>query len=165
MKTVTSYSRLINRAFFICFAFSCVSRNIVAPSGVIIHGPTEAKADDHVFITCITENSNPPADIKWTVDGYNFETNASKTEPAPNGGWITSSNVTFIINRKSRSIVVICHASNAKLTENIVGTHNINVICEYRFCLSTIHTEHNENILNESSSSTSSHSLSFTVKI
>lgn len=83
-----------------------------------------------MLITCATENSNPPADIKWTVDGHNFESNVSKTELAPNGGWITSSNVTFSINRKSRSIVVICHASNAKLTENVVGTHTINVICE-----------------------------------
>ncbi|EZA58762.1 Nephrin [Ooceraea biroi] len=101
---------------------------LFAPAGVTITGPTEAKADDQVLITCTTENSNPPADIKWTVDGHNFESNASKTEPAPNGGWITSSNVTFSINRKSRSIVVICHASNVKLTENVVGTHTINVI-------------------------------------
>ncbi|XP_011068278.1 PREDICTED: nephrin-like isoform X1 [Acromyrmex echinatior] len=101
---------------------------LFAPAGVTITGPTEAKADDQVLITCTTENSNPPADIKWTVDGHNFESNASKTELAPNGGWITSSNVTFSINRKSRSIVVICHASNAKLTENVVGTHTINVI-------------------------------------
>ncbi|XP_018050138.1 PREDICTED: nephrin-like [Atta colombica] len=101
---------------------------LFVPAGVTITGPTEAKADDQVLITCTTENSNPPADIKWTVDGHNFESNASKTELAPNGGWITSSNVTFSINRKSRSIVVICHASNAKLTENVVGTHTINVI-------------------------------------
>ncbi|XP_018304858.1 nephrin [Mycetomoellerius zeteki] len=101
---------------------------LFAPAGVTITGPTEAKADDQVLIICTTENSNPPADIKWTVDGHNFESNASKTELAPNGGWITSSNVTFSINRKSRSIVVICHASNAKLTENVVGTHTINVI-------------------------------------
>ncbi|KAL0104755.1 hypothetical protein PUN28_016406 [Cardiocondyla obscurior] len=101
---------------------------LFAPAGVTITGPTEAKADDQVLITCTTENSNPPADIKWTVDGHNFESNASKTELAPNGGWITSSNVTFSINRKSRSIVVICHASNARLTENVVGTHTINVI-------------------------------------
>lgn len=108
----------------------------VAPAGVTITGPTEAKAEDQVLITCTTENSNPPADIKWTVDGHNFESNASKTELAPNGGWITSSNVTFSINRKSRSIVVICHASNAKLTENVVGTHTINVICEHLSSLS-----------------------------
>ncbi|XP_076671541.1 sticks and stones isoform X2 [Andrena cerasifolii] len=101
---------------------------LFAPSGVTITGPTEAKADEQVVITCTTENSNPPADIKWTVDGHNFESNASRTEPAPQGGWITSSNVTFNINRISRSIVVICDASNVKLTENVVRTHTINVI-------------------------------------
>ncbi|XP_017758682.1 PREDICTED: nephrin [Eufriesea mexicana] len=99
-----------------------------APSGVTITGPTEAKAEEQVVITCTTENSNPPADIKWTVDGHNFESNASRTEPAPQGGWITSSNVTFTINRTSRNIVVICDASNVKLTENVVKTHTITVI-------------------------------------
>ncbi|CAK9828229.1 Nphs1 [Anthophora retusa] len=101
---------------------------LFAPSGVTITGPTEAKADEQVVITCTTENSNPPADIKWTVDGHNFESNASRTEPAPQGGWITTSNVTFNINRTSRSIVVICDASNVKLTENVVRTHTITVI-------------------------------------
>ncbi|XP_006564420.1 nephrin isoform X2 [Apis mellifera] len=101
---------------------------LFAPSGVTITGPTEAKADEQVVITCTTENSNPPADIKWTVDGHNFESNASRTEPAPEGGWITTSNVTFNINRTSRSIVVICDASNVKLTENVVRTHTITVI-------------------------------------
>ncbi|XP_068966078.1 nephrin isoform X1 [Bombus flavifrons] len=101
---------------------------LFAPSGVTITGPTEAKADEQVVITCTTENSNPPADIKWTVDGHNFESNASRTEPAPQGGWITSSNVTFNINRTSRNIVVICDASNVKLTENVVRTHTITVI-------------------------------------
>ncbi|XP_034175874.1 sticks and stones isoform X1 [Osmia lignaria lignaria] len=101
---------------------------LFAPSGVIITGPTEAKADEQVVITCATENSNPAADIKWTVDGHNFESNASRTEPAPQGGWITTSNVTFNISRTSRSIVVICAASNVKLTENVVRTHTITVI-------------------------------------
>ncbi|KAG7187933.1 hypothetical protein KM043_013897 [Ampulex compressa] len=99
-----------------------------APAGVTITGPTEAKADEQVLITCTTENSNPPADIRWTVDGHNFKSNASRTDVAAQGGWITSSNVTFAINRKSRNIVVVCHASNVKLTENVVKTHTINVI-------------------------------------
>ncbi|XP_043493047.1 nephrin isoform X1 [Polistes fuscatus] len=101
---------------------------LFVPANVIITGPTEAKAGEQVVITCTTENSNPPADIKWSVDGRNFENSTSKTEPASQGGWITTSNVTFSINHKSRSIVVICHASNAKLAENVVGTHTINVI-------------------------------------
>ncbi|XP_076632643.1 sticks and stones isoform X2 [Colletes latitarsis] len=101
---------------------------LFAPSGVTIIGPTEAKADEQVVITCTTENSNPPADIRWNVDGHNLESNASRTEPAPQGGWITTSNVTFTINRTSRSIVVICDASNVKLTENVVKAHTINVI-------------------------------------
>lgn len=95
-----------------------------------ISGPFEAKADEQVTLTCTTENSNPAANISWTVDGRNYENYSTKTELAPQGGFITSSNVTFNMNQNSRSIVVLCHASNARLTQNVVGTRTINVICE-----------------------------------
>ncbi|XP_034948910.1 nephrin-like isoform X2 [Chelonus insularis] len=98
------------------------------PASVIITGPTEAKANDEVTLTCTTENSNPAADIKWTVDGIAFNTANMSTSLATGGGYITTSNITFIINQSSRSIVVICHASNKKLPDQTMKTHTINVI-------------------------------------
>ena len=115
---------LLQILYLFSFSFS------VAPSGVKISGPTEAKADEVVLITCTTENSNPIAEIRWTVDKHNILNMTSKTEVAPEGGWITSSNITFAINKAAQRIVVICHALNQKLTETIVGTHTINVICK-----------------------------------
>ncbi|XP_043477806.1 nephrin-like isoform X3 [Leptopilina heterotoma] len=101
---------------------------LFAPSGVKISGPTEAKAEEKVVITCTTENSNPTAEIKWTIDKHIILNMTSKTEIAPEGGFITSSNVTFAINKAAQKVVAICQALNQKLTETIVGTHTINVI-------------------------------------
>ncbi|XP_046619486.1 nephrin isoform X3 [Neodiprion virginianus] len=101
---------------------------LFAPTGAIITGPTEAKAGERVQITCTTENSNPPADIKWVVAGRNFRNSTSRTNLASQGGWITTSDIMFNINPEVRSIVVLCHALNNKLAENVVGTHTINVI-------------------------------------
>ncbi|XP_025601953.1 nephrin isoform X2 [Athalia rosae] len=101
---------------------------LFAPTAAVITGPTEAKAGEEVRITCTTENSNPPADIKWVVAGKNFRNSTSRTNLAAQGGWVTTSNITFSINPEVRSIVVLCHAVNNKLDGNVVGTHTINVI-------------------------------------
>ncbi|KAK0090227.1 hypothetical protein PV325_002297 [Microctonus aethiopoides] len=98
------------------------------PASVIISGPTEAKAEERVTIICTTENSNPPAEIKWTVGGNEFNNNNSRTYLASQGGWITTSNITFNINRDARSVVVICHATNKILADHTMKTHIINVI-------------------------------------
>lgn len=104
---------------------------LVAPSEVRISGPTEAKAEEKVVVTCTTENSNPTAEIKWTIDKHIILNMTSKTEIAPEGGFITSSNVTFAINKAAQTVVVLCQALNQKLTETIVGSHTINVICKF----------------------------------
>ncbi|XP_015599513.1 nephrin isoform X4 [Cephus cinctus] len=101
---------------------------LFAPTAAVITGPTEAKAGERVKVTCTTENSNPPSDIKWVVAGRNFQNSTSRTYLAPQGGSITTSDITFSINPEVRSIVVLCHALNNKLAESVVGTHTINVI-------------------------------------
>ncbi|XP_044576167.1 nephrin-like isoform X3 [Cotesia glomerata] len=98
------------------------------PASVIITGPTEAKAEETVTIICTTENSNPPAEIKWTVAGSEFHTNNSRTYLAPQGGYITTSNITFNINPDAKSVVVICQATNKKLADYTTKAHTINVI-------------------------------------
>jgi hypothetical protein len=63
------------------------------------------------------------------VDNHKINS-SSKTIPASQGGSITTSNITFHINKMAQRAVVVCHALNVKLSETIVGTHTINVICE-----------------------------------
>lgn len=47
------------------------------------------------------------------------------------GGWITMSNITAVVEPNKRSLVVICHGLNMQLTENVVSTHTVNVLCKY----------------------------------
>lgn len=97
-----------------------------------ITGPTEARVGDVVPITCTTASSNPPADIKWMIGGKQIRNATQRTISAPEGGWITSSNTTAVMAPDQRSLVVICHGLNKQLTENIVSTHTINVLCKYK---------------------------------
>ncbi|KAF7993108.1 hypothetical protein HCN44_005889 [Aphidius gifuensis] len=98
------------------------------PETVSIVGPFEAKAEEKVTVTCTTDNSNPASDIKWIVGGIEFNNSNSRTYLAPQGGSITTSNITFSINRDARNVVVICQAKNAKLAEYTMKTHTIDVI-------------------------------------
>jgi hypothetical protein len=114
--------------------FSCYVHT-VAPAQVSISGPTEARIGDSVPLTCTTANSNPPAEIKWLVAGRHIRNATSRTVVSPEGGWITTSNITAVVTPNKRSLVVICHGINMQLTENIVSTHTINVLCKYlQYC-------------------------------
>ncbi|KAK5640308.1 hypothetical protein RI129_011119 [Pyrocoelia pectoralis] len=99
-----------------------------SPAHVTISGPTEARVGDPVPLTCSTANSNPAADIKWMVAGRQVRNATSRTMVSPEGGWITTSNITAIVEPNRKSLVVICHGLNMQLTENVVSTHTINVL-------------------------------------
>lgn len=105
----------------------------VSPSHVTISGPTEARVGDPVPLTCTTANSNPPAEIKWTVAGRQMRNATSRTVVSPEGGWITTSNITAVVEPNKRSLVIICHGLNMQLTENVLSTHTINVLCAWLF--------------------------------
>ncbi|KAG5895719.1 hypothetical protein JTB14_025666 [Gonioctena quinquepunctata] len=101
---------------------------LFSPAHVTISGPTEARVGDPVPLTCTTANSNPPAEIKWMVGGRQVRNATSRTVVSPEGGWITTSNITTVVEPNRRSLVVICHGLNMQLTENVVSTHTINVL-------------------------------------
>ncbi|XP_049881989.1 nephrin [Pectinophora gossypiella] len=101
---------------------------LFAPSHVTISGPSEARVGDPVPLSCSTAPSNPAADIKWLVLGKHHKEASNRTVISPEGGWITTSNITVVVEPNRRSIVVVCHGINAQLTENVVATHTINVL-------------------------------------
>ncbi|CAH1395844.1 unnamed protein product [Nezara viridula] len=127
-----------NKAKYRCEASNIMSKSplkaevdltvLFAPTQVTISGPTEARVGDTVPLTCTTASSNPPADIKWMVNGRQVRNATQHTIPAPEGGWFTTSNTTAVIGPNQKSLVVICHGLNKQLTENIVSTHTINVL-------------------------------------
>ncbi|CAG9573041.1 unnamed protein product [Danaus chrysippus] len=101
---------------------------LFAPSHVTISGPSEARVGDPVPLSCSTAPSNPAADIKWLVLGKHHREASNRTVISPDGGWITTSNITVVVEPHRRSIVVVCHGINGQLTENVVATHTINVL-------------------------------------
>lgn len=46
------------------------------------------------------------------------------------GGWVTMSNITAVVEPNKRSLVVVCHGLNMQLTENVVSTHTVNILCK-----------------------------------
>ncbi|XP_038107931.1 nephrin isoform X1 [Culex quinquefasciatus] len=101
---------------------------LFAPTHVTISGPSEARVGDRVPLQCQTAPSNPPAEIKWSVGGHQFKNATSRTIESPEGGWITTSNITAPVDTSKRSLVVICHGLNMQLTENVVSTHTVNIL-------------------------------------
>ncbi|KAJ3642020.1 hypothetical protein Zmor_028484 [Zophobas morio] len=101
---------------------------LFSPARVTISGKTEAKVGDLVTLTCTTANSNPPAEMKWMVAGRQIRNATSRTVASPEGGWITTSNITAVVEPNRTSLVVTCHGLNMQLRENVVSTHTINVL-------------------------------------
>ncbi|XP_065200596.1 nephrin-like isoform X2 [Planococcus citri] len=99
-----------------------------APTQVTILGPTEAKVGDLVHLNCTTGVSNPAASIKWTIDGRQVHNTTYKSEAEPHIGWISSSVISIPITPDRSNIIVICHAVNSYVEENVVNTHTINVL-------------------------------------
>lgn len=67
------------------------------------------------------------------VSGRQIRNATSRTVVSSEGGWTTTSNITVIIEPNKKSLVVICHGLNMQLTENVVSTHTINVLCKIGF--------------------------------
>ncbi|CAG9790140.1 unnamed protein product, partial [Diatraea saccharalis] len=101
---------------------------LFAPAHVSISGPSEARVGDPVPLSCSTAPSNPAADIKWVVMGKHHKEASNRTVISPEGGWITTSNITVVVEPNRRSVVIVCHGINAQLTENVVASHTINVL-------------------------------------
>ncbi|XP_049818879.1 nephrin isoform X2 [Aethina tumida] len=127
-----------NKARYKCEASNIMSKSplkaeidmtvLFPPAHVTISGPTEARVGDPVPLTCTTSNSNPPAEIKWMVAGRQVRNATARTIVSPEGGWITTSNITAVVEPNRKSLVVICHGVNMQLTENVISTHTINVL-------------------------------------
>ncbi|XP_052872105.1 nephrin-like [Anopheles cruzii] len=98
------------------------------PAHVIVSGSSEARVGESVALQCQTAPSNPKADIKWVVNGQQVNNATAKVVPSPEGGWVTTSNITATVEASKRSMVAICHGLNMKLTENVQATHTVNVL-------------------------------------
>ena len=121
------YLLLLQNINKFCFYFSKV-----APKEVTIAGATEARVGDIVQLGCVTAPSNPPSRISWSLNGRPLSNSTYNTQMSADGGWFSISNVSINIDANSRTFVAVCHALNVELTQNVVGSHSVNVLCMYK---------------------------------
>ncbi|KAF0305112.1 Nephrin [Amphibalanus amphitrite] len=78
----------------------------IAPKRVSVTAPASAQSGDVIHVSCVTSESNPPANLTWIVSDGVLENNNMFNDrweatwaahPAPDGGWISSSNVTALV--------------------------------------------------------------------
>lgn len=101
-----------------------------SPSQVTISGPNDARQGDVINFQCTTAPSNPAAEIRWTIDGRQRRTNVSAQIPSNEGGWVTTSNISITVESNKRSISLLCQGINMQLSDNIMSTHMLNILCK-----------------------------------
>ena len=120
--------KLCREYFF--FESVCVLSRLVAPKTVTIFGPNEAKVNETVSLSCVTSNSNPEARISWIIDGRQVNENASRITTSPEGGWVSTSNLTTVVRSVERNLSVSCYAVVHSLGQTQVDTKIISVVCK-----------------------------------
>ncbi|XP_014667088.1 PREDICTED: nephrin-like isoform X1 [Priapulus caudatus] len=98
------------------------------PASVEILGHDEVTEGGRVNLTCVTANSNPPAEISWIVDGRGIDGRPDGAEESVDGGYVTRSSVTLRLREKRRSVVVYCQAVNAALGQSAMTTKTLTVV-------------------------------------
>ncbi|XP_038064880.1 nephrin-like [Patiria miniata] len=78
-------------------------------------------------LQCTSANSNPSASISWYTGGQQVSSSNDVVVPAPNGGFITSQNLTITVIGQTDSMDYMCQATNLELYEyaNAVATVNV----------------------------------------
>ncbi|XP_066949212.1 nephrin-like isoform X2 [Macrobrachium rosenbergii] len=100
-----------------------------AASQVTISGPSEVKVGDIIAVSCIAENSNPPADVNLVINGQTPPGATSSTQKVDNGGWNTITNLTsYEVRPIDSDLTVNCYALNQALGSTKIDTMVISVL-------------------------------------
>ncbi|XP_042221326.1 nephrin-like [Homarus americanus] len=98
------------------------------PDKMEVTGVKESRVGDNVTLTCFVENSNPPAEVSWVVDGQPRPETSTRQEPAGSGGWHTISKLSLTVPPVERDMSFTCHATNQALGETKVDTFILSVL-------------------------------------
>ncbi|XP_035212293.1 nephrin-like isoform X4 [Stegodyphus dumicola] len=100
---------------------------VFPPKRVVIEGPLEAHRGDSVMLSCRSDVSNPPAKLRWLVDGVAFDS-PDTAFTAEHNGWYVTSNLTAIITRQDKDVKAFtCIAHGAPEHENVFQTFNVSI--------------------------------------
>lgn len=86
--------------------------------------------------SCGTAPSNPPAEIRWTIDGK-YMNSTTQTSPGKDGGMISNSSILFTVRPNKRSYTISCNGINMDYPEHISKLHTLNVLCKNFFASSS----------------------------
>lgn len=95
---------------------------------MVVSGPTQSRVGENVTLTCVVENSNPPAEVSWVVDGQPRPEATTRRERAGPGGWHTVSRLELSVPAVDRDMMFTCHATNQALGETKVDTYMLSVL-------------------------------------
>ncbi|XP_037789372.1 nephrin-like [Penaeus monodon] len=98
------------------------------PSNVTMTGPQVVGSGNSVTFTCVTSPANPPANVTWTIHGSLNKKSKSAVSRGPEGGWVTTSTLTYRVARSSNELVVRCMARNAASSSPVTTSKSVQVI-------------------------------------
>ncbi|XP_063588836.1 nephrin-like [Penaeus indicus] len=98
------------------------------PSNVTMTGPEVVGSGNSVTFTCITSSANPAANVTWTIHGSLNKRSKSSVTRGPEGGWVTTSTLTYRVARSSNELVVRCMARNAASSSPVITSKSVQVI-------------------------------------
>ncbi|XP_043208896.1 nephrin-like, partial [Amphibalanus amphitrite] len=100
-----------------------------APKRVSVTAPASAQSGDVIHVSCVTSESNPPANLTWIVSDGVLENATWAAHPAPDGGWISSSNVTALVPADAdQQFPLRCFAQNPAVPQPRDGTALVTVL-------------------------------------
>ncbi|XP_070550962.1 nephrin-like [Ptychodera flava] len=124
--------------------FTCRADNVVSPQPmevsttltvyftpeyVNISGYDSAvKAGDQVTLKCTTAQSNPESYITWLSAGRTIETHEDVVVAAPNGGFITSQELTVNLTAQTDKVTYTCQATNVDLLQTVSDSITVSVL-------------------------------------
>ncbi|XP_042868952.1 nephrin-like isoform X2 [Penaeus japonicus] len=98
------------------------------PDKVVVSGPAQSRVGENVTLKCVVDNSNPPAEVSWVVDGQPRPEATTRRERAGPGGWHTISRLELGVPVVDRDMMFTCHATNQALGETKVDTYMLSVL-------------------------------------
>ncbi|CAL4122494.1 unnamed protein product [Meganyctiphanes norvegica] len=102
-----------------------------APSKVTVTAPDSATVGDVITVSCLAENSNPPADVNIVINGHTPQGTNARTLKVENGGWNTLTNLSsYEVRPMDTDLTVNCYALNQALGSTKIDTKVINILRE-----------------------------------
>ncbi|XP_063959504.1 nephrin-like [Lytechinus pictus] len=100
-----------------------------APAYVNITGHEKmVQSDATLTLKCTSANSNPASSISWFTGGRQVHTHDDVVVEAPNGGFVTSQELTITMTADTDSVDYMCQATNQELYETTSDTVTVNVM-------------------------------------